>query len=329
MDTIYVNTVYWEGGETYRPFVTVNASKKWPTRKMAFYQSTGSSNNDNKNEYRKGTWLPTLGILQTDSALYADMKKEQITGYILKRNVFSEIFKISVANWVRAITTEMPYTVKFNYYKQIPEYLKNKIPSTKNITEEVKKVEDIIDVLGSYCQYWWQVQISAQLGEGLWEKTPEFRDFVLEYDYDDYTPQLNYTFTKRIVNLTTINVVYNIDKYTKDDANTVMDVLKKEDAIILHLLYGNYKEHKTELLEIFKKGLQKSKSKSPNETKKRKRTPSPSPSPSPIILRKKTTTKRPSPIILRKKTLTKKPSPITLRKKTTTKKPSRTAKTKK
>ena len=70
--------------------------------------------------------------------------------------------------------------------------------------------------------------------------------------------------------------------------NTVMDVLKKEDAIILHLLYGNYKEHKTELLEIFKKGLQKSKSKtsslqkckskSPNETKKRKRTPSPSPS---------------------------------------------------
>jgi hypothetical protein len=196
---------------------------------MAFYKSTGSSNNDNKNEYRKGTWLPTLGILQTDSALYEDMKKEQITGYILKRNVFSNIFKISVANWVRAITTEMTYSVKLDVYKKIPEYLKNHIPSSKNINEEVTKVNYVIDVLGMYCQYWWQVQISAQLGEGLWEKTPEFRDFVLEYDYDDYTPQLNYTFTKRIVNLSLMTIVYNIDKYTKDDENTVMEVLRRCD----------------------------------------------------------------------------------------------------
>lgn len=290
-NTVYVNTVYWEGGETYRPFVTVKTPKQWPTAKMAFYQSTGTSNNDGKNEYRKYTWFPTLGLLQTNSTLYDDLNKGE-DGYILKQNVFSKIFKIQLPNWFRAILTKMLFKQTQNlkqkyleFYYQIPEFLRTRISPDKELGDEVIKVDMVFGILAKYCQYWWQVQISAQLGGGLWEKVPEFRDFVLSHDYDDYTPKFNYTFTKRSSSLTLIKVEYNVDTNAKDDATKVMDVLIKEHAILIELLYGDYKEHKLSLLDHFKNGISlskqrksKSRSRSPSETKdvstkKRKRSP--------------------------------------------------------
>lgn len=285
--TVYVNTIYWEGGETYRPIITVKAPKKWPVNRMAFYKSTGSSNNDGKNEYRLGTWFPTLGFLQQKSTLYDDLNKGE-DGYILKRNVFSKIFKMQIANWDRALLTEMAFNVKANFYKKIPEFLKTRISL---LEDEVKKVGDVCGVLASYCQYWWQVQISAQLGEGLWEKVPEFRDFVLTHDYDDYTPKFNYIFIERSTKLTPINIEYHVDIHTKDDAIIAMEVLNKEHAIITDLLYGDYTLHKAKIMDNFKNGVSISKqrkSKSPqikkrsvsnsekkatnNTAKKRKRT---------------------------------------------------------
>ena len=273
--TVYVNTVYWEGGETYRPVVTVKTPKQWPTKRMAFYKSTGSSNTDTNNEYRKGTWFPTLGLLQEDSTLFLDLNKGE-DGYILKRNVFSKIFNISIANWDRAILTEMEFNVKYNIYRKIPEYLKTNMSPTKKIEEEVKKIEKFCGVIVKYCNYWWQVQISAQLGEGYWENVPEFRNFVLMHDYDDYydnpTINYNYIFEERSSPLPVLNIKYNVDKNTQDNAVRVMDVLNNKDAILEKLLYGNYREHKQSLLNIFKKGLslskqRKSNSKSLSETK--------------------------------------------------------------
>jgi hypothetical protein len=299
MATVYVNTVYWEGGETYRPFVTVSAPKKWPVKKMAFYRSTGSSNDDENNEYREGTWFPTLGLLPQDSTLYNDLimgedGHKYTPDCILKRSVFSKIFKQYLTNWDVNVVREMTYNVKANVYYKIPEYLKSKMSSGKKIEDEVKKVTLFCGVLAYYCQYWWQVQISARLGEGYWENVPEFKEFVLSYDYDDYIGKNNTLFTKRLTPLSMINIEYNVDVNRKDDAIKVMDVLKKEDAIIMELLYGDYKEHKMKLLNIFVKGVslskqRKSKSKSPiTETKKRKRK-SKSKSKSPI---KKSTRKR-------------------------------------
>jgi len=301
---VYVDTVYWEGGETYRPFVTVNAPKKWPVKKMAFYKSTGTSNDDGKNEYRQGTWFPTLGLLLENSTLYTDL----ITGEdghkytpdcILKRSVFSKIFKQYLANWDINVVREMTYNVKANIYYKIPEYLKMKISSSKKIEDEVTKVQVFCGVLADYCQYWWQVQISARLGEGYWKNVPEFKEFVLSYDYDDYIGKNNTLFTKRLTSLSMINIEYNADANRKDDAIKVMEVLKKENAIIMELLYGDYKEHKTELLKLFVKGVslskqRKSKSKSPiTETKKRKReSKSPSETKPSKSKKKKSTRKR-------------------------------------
>lgn len=274
-NTEYVNTVYWEGGDTFRPFVTVKTPKKWPTQKMPFYKSTGTSNKDGKNDYRKGTWFPTLGLLQPDSTLFDDLNKGE-DGYILKRIVFIKIFKMSIANWDRAILTKMVFNAKFNIYGKIPEYLKSKISPTKNLEDEIKKVGNFCGAIVSYCQYWWQVQISAQLGEGYWENVPEFRNFVLSYDYDDYTAELNYIFTERSTPLPVLNIEYNVNNNTQDNAITVMEVLKKEHAIITELLYDDYREHKPKLSNIFRLGVsiskqrkRKSKSKSLSETKEK------------------------------------------------------------
>jgi hypothetical protein len=206
--------------------------------------------------------------------LYEDLNKGE-DGYILKRNVFSKIFNIHIANWYRAILTEMQFNLKFEMYKEIPKYLKMKLSSSKKLEEEVNKVGDVCDILASYCQYWWQVQISAQLGEGLWEKVPEFQEYVLTHDYDDYTPKINYTFTERNIKLASINIKYDVVIHKKDDATKVMAVLEKENAIITELLYVDYKLHKTKLIDIFKNGIslskqRKSKSPSPRISRKRK-----------------------------------------------------------
>jgi hypothetical protein len=275
--TVYVKTVYWEGDETYRPFVTVKTPKQWPTKRMAFYKSTGSSNADGKNEYRKGTWFPTLGLLQPDSTLFDDLKqgdvKNDYTPYcILKRSVFSEIFKIYIANWDVIVLRQTELNEKHKIYGIITHYLKTKISPSKKLEEEIEKVKKFCGLLVYYCQYWWQVQMSAQLGEGYWKNVPEFKEFVLSYDYNDYIGKNHNIFTERPIPLTSIMVKFNIDENTKDDAIRVMDVLNNEDAIIKKLLYRDYKEHKQSLLDIFMKGVslskqRKSKSKSLSETK--------------------------------------------------------------
>lgn len=297
---VYVNTIFSEGDETYRPFLTVKAPKHWPTKRMAFYKSTGSSNNDGKNEFRKETWFPTLGLLQNNSSLYDDLNKGE-DGYILKRNVFSKIFNMLIANWDRVVLMEI---TKFG---KITQYLEKKISPSKKIGEEIKKVGEFCGVLAYYFQYWWQIQISAQLGEGYWENIPEFKEFVLTHDYDDYKGNNNVIFTERSTKLTPIDIEYKVDIHTKDDASKVMEVLNKEHAIIQELLYDDYKLHKAKLMIFFKKGVSISKqrkSKSPSsekiliETKKRKISFSSEPKNtvkrkrSPVISIKKSTRKR-------------------------------------
>ena len=49
-------------------FLNVPDGKRWITPKIMFYRSSGSSNSDDLNIYRYGTFLPTTGFLIKDIA---------------------------------------------------------------------------------------------------------------------------------------------------------------------------------------------------------------------------------------------------------------------
>jgi hypothetical protein len=52
----------------------------------------------------------------------------------------------------------------------------------KIVKAERERLAPLIDgILYIYFNKWWQIQQSAQLGGGLWDIEPKFRDFVLSY----------------------------------------------------------------------------------------------------------------------------------------------------
>ena len=109
--TISIHIQYWEGGNSYRPIVLLPAPPKWPSPKIAYYKSSGSSNVDEFNVYRTDTWFPTLGLLEAGTTLYKELREhptdpeEDVSiytdGYILKRNVFASLFGIELSAWYK------------------------------------------------------------------------------------------------------------------------------------------------------------------------------------------------------------------------------------
>jgi hypothetical protein len=74
---------------------------------------------------------------------------------------------------------------------------------------------------------------------------PEFRDFVLLHDYDDYTEKSNYTFVLRETLLLSYHIVNDIT--AEHNADTVNQYLKENDAYISEFLLEDYRKNKSDL----------------------------------------------------------------------------------
>lgn len=217
-----IGIIYHEGGDSYRPFIVINVplTHNWLSPNISFFQSSGrSSDNLLENVLRKDTWFPTIGLLVGNSPLYTHLRsndEENINmytnGYIIKLNALSKIFKVPYTTWkwIGVFQTNLGWL-------NVPSVAKHSIFHTfVSSKEKYDQMLNIGFLLFKYCVFWWQVQISAQLNGGLWEKYPELRDMVLNYDMNEY--DMNPGFIKRKIPLPKIHVDSYINK--KDDTES-------------------------------------------------------------------------------------------------------------
>jgi hypothetical protein len=272
MQEITVDIVYWEGGNSYRPFIVLPASKKWLSKNMAYYKSSGESNTESK--YRTNTWFPTLGLLKSGTVLYDELHqidaKIYTDGYILKRSVLASIFDKPMSNWYRAINTKFEFVPKYESYGMISQFLMDHSVDMESVPKTLENIKDAALTLSDYCQFWWQVQSSAQCGGGLWDLLPEFCQFVLLHDYDDYTVKSNYEFVVQSNPLSVFHIVNR--KQKKHDATEVNQYLMDNRALISDFLLEDYRENKAALKKYIYLGIPSSKRRTVNTvSKKRKR----------------------------------------------------------
>ena len=118
MENVNLEIIYWEGGDSYRPFIVVKADPKWPIENMAYYKSSGRSNllKENEANYRRETWFPTLGLLKRDTILFQELQKKDpslyTNGYILKDSVYLDALNGNMAKWFKVIMNDQ--NIMFN-----------------------------------------------------------------------------------------------------------------------------------------------------------------------------------------------------------------------
>jgi hypothetical protein len=166
----------------------------------------------------------------------------------------------------------------------IPEFLLQKGHTIESIPQMVENIKDAFLSLSDYCQFWWQVQLSAQLGGGLWEQIAELRDFVLLHDYDDYKMS-NYVFVERTASLEPILYTTNTTS-SSSNADEVMFYLLDNHAIYRKLLLEDYRSRGVDKM---KKHLFLGISSTPSPIKEK------TPSPIPLPPTKEKTPPKPSP----------------------------------
>lgn len=226
---VQVGTVYHEGGNCYRPFTVLKVPSQynWLTPNISFFQSSGRSNdNAAQNDLRRNAWFPTIGLLIQDSPLYKYLREKDLdnanmytNGYIIKLNVLTKILGVAHTSWkwVSAYQTNL-------------SWLNNKATENYSVFNELattfsqKEIADLGFFLLDYFKFWWQIQISAQLNGGIWEKYPGLRYIVLNYDITEYAASPE--FKKRSVPLEEIYA--NSSAYNKDNnAPPNMDEVNK------------------------------------------------------------------------------------------------------
>lgn len=257
-NTVYVNTVYF-GDDEFRPFLTVNAPEKWPTNKIAYYRSLGQSvgHNDWEANYRKNTWFPSYGITENGSTLQRVLNQKHPTyfpkNWIIK-SIPDAIFKIE-NKWKTTTLKHMDYSPidKKPEWSILP-YLKREMIDDNVIFLVMDNIRKCIIALKDYCDFWWQVQISAQLGGGLWEMVPIFRKYVLSYDFDDYSSKKYKIFIAREKPLEELKVVFNVPEKTKNTKQEVNTDLKNQGALMELLIYQDFRPYIKQLKHMINYG---------------------------------------------------------------------------
>ena len=236
-DAPVVEAVYHEGGDSYRPIITISVpeGEKWISENIIYYRSSGRSNagegQEIKNKYRNGTWFPTIGLTDDNTPLIEFNKEHQndiegaitSSGYICKGgDIFTNKyfrqakFKVKKYNvhlrpaWYPIFINRMYGIFDSELYKfllkdKYAQIEKNETDIRKQnvkkraeyLVERVRLDTLINDILPTYFNKWWQIQQSAQLGGGLWVIEPEFRDFVLNYKISEEQMNLITTFYEK------------------------------------------------------------------------------------------------------------------------------------
>jgi len=257
-NTVYVNTVYF-GDNLFRAFLTVNAPEKWPTNKMGYYRSLGQSvgHNDWEANYRKNTWFPCYGIMENGSTLQRVLNKKHPTyfpkNWIIK-SIPDTIFKIE-NKWKPVALQHMDYSPidKKPEWSILP-YLKREMIDDNVIFLVMDNIRKCISALSDYCDFWWQVQISAQLGGGLWEIVPIFRKYVLSYHFDDYSAKKHILFVAREKPLEELKIVFNVPEKTKNNELEINTELKNQGAFIELLIRRDFRPYIKQLKRIINHG---------------------------------------------------------------------------
>lgn len=255
---IQAGIVYHEGGDSYRPFMSINVPPpyNWLTPNISFFQSSGrSSENLLENELRRDTWFPTIGLLIDNSTLYSQLRLNDMeninmytNGYIIKLNALSKIFKVAYTTWkwIGVYQTNLGW---LNVKSIAKDSIFITLVSSK---EQYDQMLNLGFFIFKYCIFWWQVQISAQLNGGIWKKHPELREIVLNYDINEY--DANPRFIKRETPLPEIHV----DPFTyKKDDNTSPNIKEVNQYLVDNEAFYDFSNIQFPAKEVRLKLLQK------------------------------------------------------------------------
>lgn len=204
--------IYHEGGDVYRPFIIIeNLGHIWITPNIAFYQTSGQSNDKFGGIYAN-TWLPTAGMLAENTEING---KPEEKGYITKMSTLYGEPKIHVAlcNIIKRYIKEkygdseitrdiVSDQHNLNRKIYIDDKGRTKMDVIENYHTILREYKEIHEFVGSYFAFDWQLYISAKLGTGYWDKNEQFRNYMLreENAVDIAIPNVNIVNNKPVDN---------------------------------------------------------------------------------------------------------------------------------
>jgi hypothetical protein len=184
----------------YRKIIVLPAINPWFSDKIAFFQTTGTSNR--MFSYLGGTYLPTLGVCRFDEEVPFMGKLEGKGDVIVKTGLFKSLFvgynysmkmETTIPQWINQLLTEYCET----YYEELigvdfedPNLInEGNFDKFSKIEGTLIEIQNLFDILSTYFTAEWQVALSIALckftGEGVWLK--KFEKFVTlldsKYDY--------------------------------------------------------------------------------------------------------------------------------------------------
>lgn len=197
--------VYYTEG-TYRPIcvITIKNSSTWITPNIAFYRSSGLSNDRFQQKYLN-TWFPCVTIIEEDLVIGG---KTLTRGFIFKMSTFLE--EPAIGKWACQLLNRY---FENKYINEFPEYVKDIlteatrqpsqavikaiIEKTKMTTIKVYEIyqrlleeyHEIHEFISGYFLHDWQLMISAIAGTGYWRENNSFHNYVLstiEFDRDNF-----------------------------------------------------------------------------------------------------------------------------------------------
>lgn len=151
-----VESVDENHGSLKRKIVTVPVPKyvtNWPTKNLALFQSSGTSNQMGHMFNLKGTFFPTAGLYETPMAtMPAGWISKIGYYYVHKEDSVFFVFEES------------------KMFQNAPE----------NFQQAYK------GIVKSYFSSWWQLMISASIGSPFWDDAPkDVREFITTHKWDD------------------------------------------------------------------------------------------------------------------------------------------------
>jgi len=180
---IIAQTVYHEGGDCYREIIIVKASQPWPTKNIAFFQSTGRSNVGTEN--LAGTWFPTLGIQRIHFQSIGGKEVVLVKMAMLnkKNSLLPKQLSDLFIGFIDFLTANI-ISIKTYYLSTIPQ---TELPISKK--DEIEKyrnpfykdLNSLLSMIESYFINTDQIKTSIELGNGIWEKDEYFVKLFLQF----------------------------------------------------------------------------------------------------------------------------------------------------
>jgi hypothetical protein len=160
----------------------------WPNPNIAYYCSSGTSNQDNLSikTIFQGTWIPIGGLLEHEINYSGNGKR--LKGHIIKMSdlyfgilgetckflKWHETFIEKMYPEINLILNEAPY------YKTLDELSDDKLKNLQGIMLEFLTV---LTFISAYFLNEWQLKLSAMIGGGYWDKNIKLKSYVNNIDF--------------------------------------------------------------------------------------------------------------------------------------------------